>query len=1099
MEHNGKKKILKCIPLFIWIVAIIFLTLTSPSLTKLVSEKGGIQLPNDYSSKVAEQLAKDHGLNSNDSCIAVFHSDSELTDANKENIKHTINNLKNDENNLHISNVLDSFNNPQLKSQMVSKDNKTIIALFTLNSTPEDIKEIRAALESKVKTQGVQTYLTGSKFIQDDVNIAAQKGLQKTEGITIVFILVVLIIVFRSIIAPFIPLMTIGISYLVAQDVVAILAHKFNFPLSNYTQIFMICIMFGIGTDYSILLLSRFKEELGNGKDRFEAIKTTYKTAGKTVLFSATPVFVVFASLNFISFNLYRSAVAVAIGIVFLVLALFTIVPAFMALLGKNVFWPSKKGGGEKENKLWGKLGLFAFRKPIQTLIIVGVLTIPFIILNNWDESFNNINEIGNQYSSKQGFNILTDSFGEGKASTTSIYLENDVNMKTPEYIALIEKISEDLKNSSNNISSVLSVTRPTGTRLDQIYVNDQAGQVDKGVNKATNGLNKVKNGLSSASDKLNDSKPQLNTAQKDVTKLQNGTSKTKDGVDQLDQALNELTDSINLETSGTDKLKSGIENARDKLQELKTGQSEIQKGYGEVAENLNKVSQKLNGFTEKINSGANAIDTSQLQKMFNTLKSNITEYISKHPEVMKDNNFKAVVDNVENLSNETQGLQKQIENKVSSQIKNSLDQLNELNNGIKLLATSMNELNSKSAEVTAGLGKFNSGISQLEAGLDALDNGLDKTDSGSKKILSKVPEISNALTQIKSGQGQIKTGFKEFEDQVDKLSTGLSSGASGLEEIENGLKYANGYINDWANLSYNASGISVPVQIFNNSEFQKALNQYISSDGKLTEINVSFKENPYSNEAMAEIPKIKNTLENSVKGTKLENANIGIGGIVSTSYETKLMANSDYDKAVVFVIVGVSIVLVCILRSLVMPIYLMVSLVLTYFTSLSIVELIVEKIMGYPGVSWITSFFGFVVLMALGIDYSIFIMTRFNQYEGMPIKERMIKTMKIMGGVIISAVIILSGTFAALLPSGVLSLVEISLVVLTGILLYAIVILPLFIPAMVRIFREASWWPFMSRKVIGSSENKENGDPKDNGISKENTEYRGISEDDDK
>lgn len=1073
-EHNGKKKILKCIPLLIWIVAIIFLTVVSPSLTKLVSEKGGVQLPNGYSSKVAEQLAKDHGLDSNDSCIAVFHSDSELTSANKENIKQTVNNLKNDENNLHISNVLDSFNNPQLKSQMVSKDNKTIIVLFTLNSTPENLKDIRAKLESEIKTPGVQTYITGNKLIQDDVNIAAQKGLEKTEGITIVFILIVLIIVFRSIIAPFIPLMTIGISYLVAQDVVAILAHKFNFPLSNYTQIFMICIMFGIGTDYSILLLSRFKAELANGKDRFEAIKITYKTAGKTVLFSATPVFVVFASLNFISFNLYRSAVAVAIGIVFLVLALFTIVPAFMALLGRNVFWPSKKNTGEKENKVWGKLGLFAFKRPIQTLIIVAVVTIPFIMLNNREESFNNVNEIGNQYSSKQGFNILTDSFGEGKASTTSIYIENDVNMKTPEYIALIEKISEDLKNSNSNITSVLSVTRPEGTRLDQIYVNDQASQVNKGVDKATNGINTVKDGLSSASDKLNASKPQLSTAQKDVTKLQNGTSKTKDGVEQLQQALNELTDSINLETSGTDKLKSGITDAKGKLQELKTGQSEIQNGYVEVAKNLNEVSNKLNGFTQKINSGANVIDTSELQKIFDSLNSNLTEYINKHPEAMEDNNFRQVVNYIEGLAKETGGLQKQIEDQVASKLKGAIDQLNDLNNGIKLLATSMNELNSKSAEVSKGLGEFNSGISQLEAGLDALDNGLDKTDSGSKEILGKVPEISSALTQIKSGQAQIKNGFKEFSNQVDELSSGLSSGANGLEEIQNGLKYANGYINDWANLSYNASGISVPVQIFNNSDFQKALNQYMSPDGKLTEINVSFKENPYSNEAMAEIPKIKNTVENSVKGTELENANIGIGGIVSTSYETKLMANTDYKKAVAFVIIGVSIVLVCILRSLVMPIYLMASLILTYFTSLSIVELIVEKIMGYPGISWITSFFGFVVLMALGIDYSIFIMTRFNQYEGMPIKERMIKTMKVMGGVIISAVIILSGTFAALLPSGVLSLVEISLVVLTGILLYAIVILPLFIPAMVRIFREASWWPFMGKRIESKTENVE-------------------------
>ncbi len=93
---------------------------------------------------------------------------------------------------------------------------------------------------------------------------------------------------FKSVVTPFIPLLTVGISYLGAQSVVGILADKFNFPLSNYTQIFMICIMFGIGTDYSILLLNRFKEELANGNNRLDSVKITFKTAGKTVLSSAT-------------------------------------------------------------------------------------------------------------------------------------------------------------------------------------------------------------------------------------------------------------------------------------------------------------------------------------------------------------------------------------------------------------------------------------------------------------------------------------------------------------------------------------------------------------------------------------------------------------------------------------------------------------------------------------------------------------------------------------------------------------------------------------------------------------------------------------------
>lgn len=87
--------------------------------------------------------------------------------------------------------------------------------------------------------------------------------------------------------------------------------------------------------------------------------------------------------------------------------------------------------------------------------------------------------------------------------------------------------------------------------------------------------------------------------------------------------------------------------------------------------------------------------------------------------------------------------------------------------------------------------------------------------------------------------------------------------------------------------------------------------------------------------------------------------------------------------------------------------------------------------------------------------------MDRFNEWKGEHVQASMISAMRNMGSVIISAVAILAGTFAAMLPSGVLSLVEIATVILIGLLLYAFVVLPLFIPVMVRIFGKWNWWPF--------------------------------------
>src|SRR5699024_12543376 len=114
---------------------------------------------------------------------------------------------------------------------------------------------------------------------------SSEEGLKRTEVITVALIIIILFVVFKSIIAPLIPLLTVGISYLAAQGIVSILADTVNFPLSTFTQIFMVAVMFGIGTDYCILLISRFKEEMAEGESIKDTLIKSYQSAGKTVNF----------------------------------------------------------------------------------------------------------------------------------------------------------------------------------------------------------------------------------------------------------------------------------------------------------------------------------------------------------------------------------------------------------------------------------------------------------------------------------------------------------------------------------------------------------------------------------------------------------------------------------------------------------------------------------------------------------------------------------------------------------------------------------------------------------------------------------------------
>src|SRR5690606_8751286 len=138
-------------------------------------------------------------------------------------------------------------------------------------------------------------------------------------------------------------------------------------------------------------------------------------------------------------------------------------------------------------------------------------------------------------------------------------------------------------------------------------------------------------------------------------------------------------------------------------------------------------------------------------------------------------------------------------------------------------------------------------------------------------------------------------------------------------------------------------------------------------------------------------------------------------------------------------------------------------SLLLTYYTSVSITELIFVNGLGYDGISWAVPFFGFIMLIALGVDYSIFLLDRFREesINGKNVRDALVTSMAKMGTVIITAAIILAGSFGAMMPSGVLSLVQIATIVITGLLLYGLIILPLLIPAITVSFGRGVWWPF--------------------------------------
>nr|WP_259336299.1 MMPL family transporter [Staphylococcus caprae] len=261
---------------------------------------------------------------------------------------------------------------------------------------------------------------------------------------------------------------------------------------------------------------------------------------------------------------------------------------------------------------------------------------------------------------------------------------------------------------------------------------------------------------------------------------------------------------------------------------------------------------------------------------------------------------------------------------------------------------------------------------------------------------------------------------------------------------------------------SVNQSGMYISDDMMKNKDMKQAINQYSDDNGKVVLLNVELDKNPYSKSAFKTLNDIKDTVSNQTNDTSFDHSKIEYGGITSQNSDLDHTINSDMQKVIILMSLITFIVLVIFKRSIIMPLYMMFSILLTYYVSMSIANLIFDHAFGGNGVLLVVPFFSLVILFSLGIDYAIFLLNRFNEeVQNDDIHTALITAMKKMGTVIITACVIIIGTVAALYTSGALTLMQIATVLIIGLLIYNLLILPLFIPSMVATFGKGNWWPF--------------------------------------
>jgi putative drug exporter of the RND superfamily len=185
------------------------------------------------------------------------------------------------------------------------------------------------------------------------------------------------------------------------------------------------------------------------------------------------------------------------------------------------------------------------------------------------------------------------------------------------------------------------------------------------------------------------------------------------------------------------------------------------------------------------------------------------------------------------------------------------------------------------------------------------------------------------------------------------------------------------------------------------------------------------------------------------------------VGGVTATAVDTNDTAQADFAKILPIVLLVITLILMVLLRSVVAPLLLVGSVALSYAATLGVSALMFNHVLGFPGADASVPLFGFVFLVALGVDYNIFLMTRVREESlRSGTREGVLRGLRVTGGVITSAGIVLAATFAALGVIPILFLAQIAFIVAFGVLLDTLLVRSLLVPALAYDIGPAIWWP---------------------------------------
>ena len=347
----------------------------------------------------------------------------------------------------HVTRILSHALSPR----QVSADGRTAYDIVFLDLPPDDspdaIPPVQAALR---EVPGLRVQIAGGPAFYGDVQAVTESDLRRSELISLPLAALALLVVFGSLVAAGVPLAVGGASVLVALAGIFIVASVI--PMSIFVLNLATLLGLGLGVDYSLLMTSRFREELARreGPDRVaESVRVTVSTAGRAVFFSGLTVLLGLLGLVLFEFMILRSVgIAGAIVVGLTVAAALTLLPAILAILGTRIDRLSvrKVTVEPGSDGPWARLARRVMRHPVAVLVptlsFLLLLGVPFLNVrfNAPDATI-----LPASVPSREAYDVLAREFGEGEFAPLVIAVRTTGDATTPANVAALYDYSRRL------------------------------------------------------------------------------------------------------------------------------------------------------------------------------------------------------------------------------------------------------------------------------------------------------------------------------------------------------------------------------------------------------------------------------------------------------------------------------------------------------------------------------------------------------------------------------------------------------------------------------------------------------------------------------